>query len=141
MINAARVISHCHHAHVSISPFQLLCRLSFDSRGKIRYALFKYWYNPIHFVHAHYFYLDFFFFPCLCTLITRANGSIIIFFPLRYEHRTILVLTYGIPPEFRCDVHLYIEAAIRYRAIPESIGSCSCVLMALTAESTPAREQ
>ena len=33
-----------------------------------------------------------------------------------------LVLTYGIPPEFRCGVHLFIQTAIRHRANSEFIG-------------------
>ena len=38
--------------------------------------------------------------------------------------RLNLVLTYGIPPEFRGGVHLFIyETAIRHRACPEFIGS------------------
>ena len=48
-----------------------------------------------------------------------------------------LVLTYGIPPEFRGGVHLFIQTAIRHRVSPEFIGSCDCVPMAFTAESPP----
>ena len=49
-----------------------------------------------------------------------------------------MVLTYGIPPEFRGGVHLFIEIAIRHRASPEFIGSRNCVPTAFTAESPPA---
>ena len=48
---------------LSILLFQLLCRLRLDSRGQIRCALFHYSYSRIHFVQAHYFYLDFFSLP------------------------------------------------------------------------------
>ena len=74
MTNIARVISHRHHADVGISPFQLMCRLSLDSRGQICYALFQHCYNPIHFLHTHHFYLDFFFLASVHT--TRINSSI-----------------------------------------------------------------
>ena len=37
-----------------------------------------------------------------------------------------MVLTYGIPPEFRGGVHLF-ETAIRHRVSPEFIGSRICV--------------
>ena len=52
--------------------------------------------------------------------------------------RLNLVLTYGIPPEFRGGVHL---SAIRHRVSPEFIGSRNCVPMAFTAESPPAQGQ
>ena len=53
-----------------------------------------------------------------------------------------MVLTYGVPPEFRGGVHLFIiKIAIRYRASPEFVGSSSCVPMAFTAESPPAQDQ
>ena len=55
--------------------------------------------------------------------------------------RLNLVLTYGIPPEFRGGVHLFIETAIRYRVSPDFIGSCNYVPMAFTAESPPAQDQ
>ena len=51
--------------------------------------------------------------------------------------RLNLVLTYGIPPEFRGGVHY--ETAIRHRVSPEFIGSRNCVPMAFTAESPPAK--
>ena len=47
-----------------------------------------------------------------------------------------MVLTYGIPPEFRGAASFY-ETAIRHRVSPEFIGSRNCVPMALTAESPP----
>ena len=50
--------------------------------------------------------------------------------------RLNLVLTHGIPPDFRDGVH-YI--AIRHRAGPEFIGSRNCVPMVFTAESPPTR--
>ena len=52
-----------------------------------------------------------------------------------------LVLTYGIPPEFRSGVHLFICTAIRDRVSPEFIVSRNCVPMAFTAESPPAQGQ
>ena len=48
-----------------------------------------------------------------------------------------MVLTYGIPPEFRGGVHY--ETAIRHWVSPEFIRSRNCVPMAFTAESPPAR--
>ena len=48
--------------------------------------------------------------------------------------RLNLVLTYGIPPEFRGGVHYLLKTAIRHRASPEFIGSRVCVPMAFTAE-------
>ena len=53
--------------------------------------------------------------------------------------RLNLVLTYGIPPEFRGGVHY--ETAIRHRVSPKFIGSRNCVPMAFTAESPPAQGQ
>ena len=53
--------------------------------------------------------------------------------------RLNLVLTLGIPPEFRGGVQF--ETAIRHRVSPEFIGSCKCVPMAFTAESPPAQGQ
>ena len=53
--------------------------------------------------------------------------------------RLSLVLTYGIPPEFRGGVHY--ETAIRHRVSPEFIVSRNCVPMAFTAESPPAQGQ
>ena len=53
--------------------------------------------------------------------------------------RLNLVLTYGIPPEFRGGVHY--ETAIHHRVSPKFIGSRNCVPMALTAESPPAQGQ
>ena len=52
--------------------------------------------------------------------------------------RLNLVLTYGIPPEFRGGFHTFIQSAIRHRVSPEFIGSSSCVPMAFTAESAGA---
>ena len=56
-------------------------------------------------------------------------------------NRLNLVLTYGIPPEVRGGVHLYIQTAIRHRVSPEFIGSHHCVQMAFTAECPPAQGQ
>ena len=53
--------------------------------------------------------------------------------------RLNLVLTHGIPPDFRGGVHLFIQTAIRHRVSPEFIGSRNCVPMAFTAESPPAQ--
>ena len=36
------------------------------------------------------------------------------------------MLTYGIPPEFRGGVHLFIQTAIRHRVSLELIGSRNC---------------
>ena len=56
--------------------------------------------------------------------------------------RLNLVLTYGIPPEFRGGVHLLtFTTVIRHRASPEFIGSCNCVPIAFTAESPLAQGQ
>ena len=55
--------------------------------------------------------------------------------------RLNLVLTQGIPPEFRGGVHLYISTAIRHRVSPEFIASRNCVPMAFTAESPTAQGQ
>ena len=52
--------------------------------------------------------------------------------------RLNVVLTYGIPPDFRGGVHLFMLTAIRYRGSPEFIGSRNCVPMSFTAESPPA---
>ena len=53
--------------------------------------------------------------------------------------RLNLVLTYGIPPEFRGVVHLFTQIAIHHRVSPEFIGSRNCVPMVFTAESPPAQ--
>ena len=55
--------------------------------------------------------------------------------------RLNLVLTYGIPPDFRGGVHLFIKTAIRYQVSPEFIGSRNSVPMAFTAESPPPQGQ
>ena len=55
--------------------------------------------------------------------------------------RLNLMLTYGIPPEFRGGVCLFIYIAIRHRASPEFIGSPNFVPMAFTAEIPPAQGQ
>ena len=56
-----------------------------------------------------------------------------------------MLLTYGIPLEFRDDgVHLFIKTAIRHRVSPpEFIGShaINCVPMAFTAKSPPGQAQ
>ena len=55
--------------------------------------------------------------------------------------RLNLVLTYGIPPEFRGGVHLFIKTAVRHRVSPEFIGSRNCVPMSFAAESPPTQGQ
>ena len=81
-------------------------------------------------------------YPCACLRIwSRETGSAV---PSRVSLlisilRLNLVLTYGIPPEFRGGVHY--ETAIRHRVSPEFIGSRNCVPMAFTAESPPAQGQ
>ena len=50
-----------------------------------------------------------------------------------------MVVTHPIPSDFRGGVNLYIKTAICNRVSPELIGSRSCVTMAFTAESLPAR--
>ena len=52
-----------------------------------------------------------------------------------------LVHTYGIPPECRDGVHLFIETDIPQRVSPEFIGSRNCVPTAFTVESPPAEDQ
>ena len=83
-------------------------------------------------------------FPCprACLRIwSRETGSAV---PSRVSllipiFRLNLVLTYGIPPEFRGGVHLWNRH--RHRVSPEFIGSRNCVPMAFTAESPPAQGQ
>ena len=83
-------------------------------------------------------------FPCprACLIIwSRETGSAV---PPRVSLlisilKLNLVLTYGIPPEFRGGVHY--ETAIRHRVSPKFIGSRNCVPMAFTAESPPAQGQ
>ena len=85
-------------------------------------------------------------FPCLRSRLriwSRETGSAVssrvsLLISIR---RLNLVLTQGIPPEFRGGVHLFIETTIRYRVSPEFIGSRNCVPMAFTAESPPAQDQ
>ena len=55
--------------------------------------------------------------------------------------RLNLVLTHGIPPDFRGSVHLFCYTAIRHRVSPEFIGSRNFVPIAFTAESPPAQGQ
>ena len=55
--------------------------------------------------------------------------------------RLNLVLTYGIPPDFRGGVHYLFENTIRHRASLEFIRSRNCVPIAFTAESLPAQGQ
>ena len=55
--------------------------------------------------------------------------------------RLNLVLTYGIPPEFRGGVHLFILNRHTPSGQSRVIGSRNCVPMAFTAESPPARGQ
>ena len=52
-----------------------------------------------------------------------------------------LVLTYGIPSDFRGGVHLFIYSTIRHRVSPEFIGSRNCVPVAFTTESPPTQGQ
>ena len=55
--------------------------------------------------------------------------------------RLDMVLTHGIPPDFRRGVLLFIYTAIRHRVSPEFIRSRSYVSMAFTAENPPAQSQ
>ena len=55
--------------------------------------------------------------------------------------RLNMVLTYGIPPEFRGGVHLFFLTAISHRVSPELIELRNCVPMAFTAESPTAQGQ
>ena len=55
--------------------------------------------------------------------------------------RMNLVLTHGIPPDFRGGVHLFIETAIRHRVSADFIGSRDCVPMTFTVKSPPAQGQ
>ena len=55
--------------------------------------------------------------------------------------RLNLVLTYGIPPEFRrASIYLF-QTDIRHRVSLEFIGSRNCVPMTFTAEGPPAQGQ
>ena len=75
------------------------------------------------------------------NLVSRDGfGSPVPCQPAHSMPRLNLVLTYGIPPEFRGDVPLF-KTDIRHRASPEFIGSRNCVPMALTAESPSAQGQ
>ena len=89
---------------------------------------------------------------CVCVVITYSKGLIIwsretgSAVPLRASLlmsilRLNLVIPYGIPPDFRGGIHLFISAAIRHRVSPEFIGSRTRVPMAITAESPPAQGQ
>ena len=51
----------------------------------------------------------------------------------------IMVLTYGIPLEFRGGIHLFISTAIHNRVSPEFLGSRNCAPMAFIAENPPAQ--
>ena len=85
-------------------------------------------------------------FPCprsRLRISSRETGSAV---PSRVSLLTSilmlnLVLTYGIPPEFRGGVRLSISTAIRHRVSPEFVGSRNCVPMAFTAQSPPALGQ
>ena len=86
------------------------------------------------------------YFLCLRSRLrfwSRETGSVV---PSRVSllisiFRLNLVLTYGIPPDFRGGVHLFIKTAIRHRVSPEFIGSRKWVQMAFTADSSPAQRQ
>ena len=52
-----------------------------------------------------------------------------------------VVLTQGIPPAFRGDIHVFIYTAIRHRVSPEFIRPHNGVPMAFTTESPPAQGQ
>ena len=78
------------------------------------------------------------------TIWSRETGSTILsrvslcsFSTLRLN----LVLTCGIPPDFRGGVHIFIKTSLRHRVNPEFIGSRNCVPMAFTAESPPVQGQ
>ena len=88
-------------------------------------------------------------FPCpRCSRLSiwsRETGSAV---PFRISLlisilRLNLVLTYGVPPEFRGSVHLLILNRHVHRVSPEIIGSRAnnCVPIAFTAESPPAQGQ
>ena len=55
--------------------------------------------------------------------------------------RLNLVLTYGIPPEFRGGVYLLFKTAIRHRFSPEFIGHAIAYRRRSLAESPPAQGQ
>ena len=55
--------------------------------------------------------------------------------------RLNLVLSHGIPLDFRGGAHYFFYTAIRHRVSTEFIGSRKCVPMAFTAESPPAQGQ
>ena len=55
--------------------------------------------------------------------------------------RLNLMLTFGVPPDFRGGVHYLLITARRHRVSPEVIGSRNCVPMAVTTESPPAQGQ
>ena len=58
---------------------------------------------------------------------------------LIYILRLILVLTYGVPPEFRGGVYFFILNRHTPSGQSRVIGSRNCVPMAFTAESSPAQ--
>ena len=55
--------------------------------------------------------------------------------------RLNLVLTHGIPSDFRGGVHLFMYTAILHWVSAEFIGLRNCVPMAFTAKSPPAQGQ
>ena len=80
--------------------------------------------------------------PCVPGIWYRETGSAV---PSRVSLlisilRLNLVLTYGIPPEFRGG-GVHYETAIRHRVSPKFVGSRNCVPIAFTAESPPAQGQ
>ena len=51
----------------------------------------------------------------------------------------LVLIYYGIPPEFRGGAPLFFKTAKRHRVSSEFIRSCKCVPMAFTTESLPAQ--
>ena len=73
----------------------------------------------------------------------RETGSAVPFLAslLIFIVRLDLVLTYGIPPEFRGGVHFLFKTVIRRCVSPEFIGPGNYVPIAFTAESPPVQGQ
>ena len=84
------------------------------------------------------------YFPCTRSrlmasetgLAVSSRVSLLISIP-----RLNLVLTYGIPPEFRGGVHFFFFKRHTPSGQSQFIGSRNCVPMAFTAESPPAQCQ
>ena len=72
---------------------------------------------------------------CEFGLVRRVRQSLCCVSKLISTLRLNLMLTYGVPPEFRGGVLIFILTAIRRRVSPKFIGSRDCVPMAFTAGS------